>query len=287
MIWLIGNNGMLGSEVEFLLKRNSFTYFTSDIEIDITDINCLESYSEGKNLNWIINCAAYTAVDQAENDLEKAFAINATGVYNIALIAKKRQAKLVHISTDYVFDGRKKGAYFEEDKTNPLGIYGKSKLKGEEIIRETIEEYYIIRTAWLYGYYGRNFVTTMLKLFQEKSVIRVVNDQWGSPTYTSDLGKMIIHLITSEKNIYGTYHYTNEGNITWFQFACEIFNIAHKLNILRNKIEIVPILSSEYPTNAQRPKNSYLSKNKISQQLGIYCRDWKEPLVEYLRLLYL
>ena len=168
MIWLIGNKGMLGNDIERLLKERGLTYWASDKEVDISDYKALEKFGKDKKIEWIINCAAYTKVDKAEEEADQVFRINRDGVRNIALFSAKRQIRLIHISTDYVFDGRQEGgavAYREDDKTNPINIYGKSKLAGEEEIKKILEEYFIFRTAWLYGLKGNNFVYTMLRLF--------------------------------------------------------------------------------------------------------------------------
>ena len=272
MIWLIGNKGMLGSEVELLLKGRSYT--ASDKEIDITNIDVLKNFVKDKNIEWIINCSSYTAVDKAEEEIEQAFAINSMGVFNLAEIAYRNGIKLIHISTDYVFDGEIETKYHENSTPNPINVYGDSKLEGEKNIRRILTEFYIIRTAWLYGKNGNNFVNTMLRLFKEKDSINVVNDQFGSPTYTKDLAGVIIDIIDTNYE-YGIYHYTNEGKITWYEFAKEICNLANA------DIIINPITTNEYPTKAKRPKNSYLSKDKIKQYVRI--KDWKESLENYIK----
>jgi dTDP-4-dehydrorhamnose reductase len=177
MIWLIGKRGMLGREVEALLDRQKRDYIATGVEVDITDIEQLKEFAANKPVSWIINCSAYTAVDKAEDEPEEAFKINADGSSNISKTAAYKNARLIHISTDYVFDGTKKGAYLETDLPNPINIYGKSKLKGETNITETTKAYFIIRTAWLYGKNGNNFVRTMLRLFKEKLEVNVVADQ--------------------------------------------------------------------------------------------------------------
>lgn len=284
MVWLIGNKGMLGSDVEYLLRKNSISFCASDREVDICDIEQLRKFSAGKDIIWIINCSAYTAVDRAEDEPEMAYKINADGVQNIALIAKENNAKLIHISTDYVFDGAKNGPYAETDKTNPAGVYGKSKLDGEDRIRKTLSYYFIIRTAWLYGKNGNNFVHTMLRLFKEREEVRVVRDQWGSPTYSLDLAEAILKIITDNSNKYGVFHFTNEGRTNWHEFASEIYRIAVDKKLLQKQVRIVPIATSEYPTKAVRPANSYLLKDKIKSELGVTCRDWKTALKEFIDL---
>lgn len=187
MIWLVGHKGMLGSEVHKLLIERGMPCLASDLEVDITDIHRLRAHVMDRPLSWIINCSAYTAVDRAEDERELAFQINSDGVRNIALIAAEKKAKLIHISTDYVFDGTKEDAYLETDPPNPPGVYGASKYEGEKHVQASLSSYFIFRTAWLYGRSGNNFVHTMIRLFREREEIRVVADQWGSPTWPETL----------------------------------------------------------------------------------------------------
>jgi len=198
-IWLIGNKGMLGKQIEEELVTNKLPFFSTDKEVDITDLKNLNEFIRDKEINWIINCAAYTAVDKAEDEKDQAFLINSNGVENIAEIAKRLKAKVIHFSTDYVFNGSSKTPYIETDKTDPHSVYGESKLEGERHLIEKTEIFFIFRISWLYGIYGNNFVKTMMRLFKEKDQISVVNDQIGSPTYTGQLAKNIIHLIQSDR----------------------------------------------------------------------------------------
>jgi len=287
MIWLIGNKGMLGNYVEKLLEERGLIYWTSDTEVDISDYKVLEKFGKDKKIKWIINCAAYTKVDKAEEEIDEAFKINKDGVRNIALFSAKRQIRLIHISTDYVFDGRKeKGAieYREDDKTNPISIYGKSKLAGEEEIKKILEEYFIIRTAWLCGLKGNNFVYTMLRLFKERDLVKVVEDQWGSPTYTADLAGAILKIIEDDSVSYGIYHFTNEGTTNWYEFARNIYKKAKRLGLIEDnkKVEIQPIKTEEYPTVARRPRYSVLSKEKIKKEFGLRIRNWDKALEDFL-----
>ena len=286
MIWLIGNKGMLGSDIERLLKEQGFAYCASDREIDITDYKTLEKFGKDKKIRWVINCAGYTKVDKAEEEIDEAFRINKDGVRNIALFSSKRQIKLIHISTDYVFDGLQKAAfaYSEDDETNPINIYGKSKLAGEQEIKEVLEKYFIIRTAWLYGLQGNNFVYTMLKLFKEKEVVKVVKDQWGTPTYTIDLAKGILKIIKDNSVSYGLYHFTNEGVANWYEFALTIYKKAKRLELIEGnkKVEIQPIKTEDYPTAAKRPRYSVLSKEKIEKKFNLKIRDWDKALEDFL-----
>jgi dTDP-4-dehydrorhamnose reductase len=282
MIWLVGNRGMLGAEVNRLLQAYKLEHVATDLDVDITDRQALNEFSRPLTLSWIVNCSAYTAVDRAEEEPEQAFQINAEGVLNLALTARLKKARLLHISTDYVFDGRKEGPYLETDTPNPSGIYGRSKLQGEIYIRENIDNHVILRTAWLYGSYGSNFVRTMLRLFHERDEVRVVVDQWGSPTLAGDLAEAILQIITQETIQYGTFHFTNEGRTNWFEFASLILELAGKHHLLDREVRLVPIKTEQYPTKALRPANSYLSKEKIKTVFGIPIRPWQESLAEFI-----
>ncbi|MBA7541362.1 dTDP-4-dehydrorhamnose reductase [subsurface metagenome] len=219
-----------------------------------------------------------------------AFRINKDGVRNIALFSTKRQIRLIHISTDYVFDGQQGGGavvYSEDDKTNPINIYGKSKLAGEEEIKKILEKYFIIRTAWLYGAKGNNFVYTMLRLFRERDVVKVVEDQWGSPTYTVDLAGAILKIIEDDSISYGIYHFTNEGVTSWYEFARTINKKAKRLGLIEDnkKVEIQSIKTENYPTAARRPKCSVLSNEKIKKEFTLKIRNWDKALEDFLSLL--
>ncbi|MBA7587126.1 dTDP-4-dehydrorhamnose reductase [subsurface metagenome] len=289
MIWLIGNKGMLGNDVEKLLKERGLTYWDSDKEVDISDYKALEKFGKDKKIRWVINCAGYTKVDKAEEEIYQAFRINKDGVRNIALFSAKKQIRLIHISTDYVFDGRQEEergavAYSEDDKTNPINIYGKSKLAGEEETKKTLEKYFIIRTAWLYGLKGNNFIYTMLRLFKERDVVKVVEDQWGSPTYTVDSAEAILKTIEDDSVSYGIYHFTNESTTNWYEFARAIYKKAKRLGLVKDnkKVEIQPIKTEDYPTAARRPRCSVLSKEKIKREFTLKIRDWDKALEDFL-----
>ncbi|MBN2738077.1 MAG: dTDP-4-dehydrorhamnose reductase [Spirochaetales bacterium] len=290
MIWLVGSKGMLGTDLEKLFIHNSLEYIATDKEVDITDPAALNGFIKKQfadhTLRWIINCAAYTAVDQAEEDREPCFAINSLGPKNLAIMAEKTGATLVHISTDYVFNGQKKEAYVEDDPTAPLGVYGQSKLEGEKAIQENCRQFYILRTAWLYGKNNKNFVTTMLKLFAEKDELKIISDQWGSPTYTKDLAAAILAIIKSKDTEgtegFGIYHFTNTGRTNWFEFAREIQKQALEMGLLKKPINLVAIPTEAYPTKAKRPKNSYLSKDKLIKEFNITIPDWQNGLNRFL-----
>lgn len=283
MIWLIGNKGMLGQELSHILDENKIGYFGTDREADIRDIEVLREYVTGKKVEWIVNCSAYTAVDKAEDEEELARSINATGAGNIAQIANEISATLIHISTDYVFKGDGTRPYLESDPVDPQGAYGRTKAEGESLIAEKCLKHFIIRTAWLYGQYGPNFVSTMLKLMKERNSISVVADQKGTPTWAFDLATAIFFIINLKKDHYGIYHYTNAGETTWFEFAKEIQNLGRSLGILSHDCSVNPITSDQYPSKVKRPMWSVLSKEKIKNFLGVIPPEWKESLKIYLK----
>jgi len=282
VIWLIGNKGMLGTELSLLLKERNIFFIGTDKEVDITNLSSLREFAKEKSIKWIINCAAYTAVEKAEDDKETCHLINIEGSRNIAEIAREINAVIIHISTDYVFNGRGNKPYTEEDETDPIGIYGLSKRYGEIKVLEENEKSFIIRTTWLYGRHGNNFVYTMLRLFNEKESVSVVNDQKGSPTWANDLAQTIIEIIKQAddgKTIpYGIYHFTNEGEITWYDFAKEIYKQANEAGLVTKTCEIKPCTSAEYPSNVMRPSYSVLDKTKIKNALGINIAKWDDSL---------
>jgi dTDP-4-dehydrorhamnose reductase len=285
MIWLVGNKGMLGIEVEKLLREQGVPYIASDREIDITQDSAPAAFLDSngiERLDWVINCAAYTDVERAEKEPERAFAINERGVCILAAIAQQKGASLLHLSTDYVFDGTKEGPYTETDEPNPISIYGKSKLAGERILEDSSVRFVIMRSAWLFGTQGKNFVATMLRLFQERDRVNVVNDQWGNPTYAPDLASAILEVLVSKEPLGGIFHFANNGRTTWYEFAREIYRQACAQGRARPGIEVVPISSSEYPSAVRRPVNSTLSKEKIKATLGIAIREWQDALNDYL-----
>jgi len=290
LIWLIGNKGMLGTELSLLLGKSGLSFAGTDREVDITSkaaltASCAE-LAEKQPVKWIINCAAYTAVDKAEDDAETCRALNEQGAANIAAIANNAGAKLIHLSTDYVFDGKGERPYREDDATAPTGVYGLTKRDGEIAVTGNNSRSYIIRTAWLYGKHGNNFVHTMLKLMNERDEVKVVNDQRGSPTWAFDLSSVIITLIKtaySGKEIpFGIYHFTGEGNITWFDFAEEIYKQGREAGKIKKDCAVNPCTSAEYPAKVKRPAYSVLDKSKIKTALGIKIPAWNESLREFL-----
>lgn len=287
MIWLIGYKGLLGSTVSNHLKAQNISFIKTDSETDITDINSLENFTSSQEniITHIINCAGYTNVDKAEKDKKNAELLNSTGPENLAKIANKLNATLIHISTDYVFGNFHTSPITEKEKPDPISVYGKTKLSGDNVIINNAAKYYILRTAWLFGQNGKNFVTTMLSLFNAKNEVKVVNDQTGSPTYAEDFAEVIIKIIKQEPP-YGIYNYTSNGIITWYDFAVEIKKQGEKLGLVKNKDCILtPCTSKDYVTPAKRPEYSVLSKDKIKKALKMEIPDWKDLLYLYMNTL--
>lgn len=285
MIWVIGYKGMLGSEICRQLTENNIQFVRSDVDVDITDIEALEQFAKCRAVTWIINCAAYTDVDKAESDIELAHKLNVEGPENIAKVAKKYGAKLIHISTDYVFDGTGNTPRTEDMPVAPIGVYGVTKAKGEEAVRNNTDKYYILRTAWLYGWAGKNFVYTMIRAMNTHDAVKVVNDQKGTPTFAGALAKVILQIIDDKTVSYGTYHVTDLGEITWWDFTNEIKKQgieAGWINETGKNCVVNPCTTDEYPTPAKRPAYSVLSKDKIQKTLGIKLPDWKESLSKFL-----
>lgn len=283
MIWLIGNKGMLGTELEGLLASQGFSYIGSDRELSILDREALLAFGEKHTPRWIVNCAAYTAVDKAEQEVELCGALNRDGPENIALVAERIGASLLHLSTDYVFSGTGQAPYGEDEKTAPAGMYGRTKADGEQKALRVCKRTLILRSAWLYGKHGPNFVTTMLRLMKEKDEFGVVADQRGSPTWARDLAGAIITILKREDPVYGIFHYTNEGETTWYEFALEIKRLALALSILERDCLIKPLGTEEYPTLTRRPAYSVLVKEKIKDAYGISIPHWKDSLARYMK----
>ena len=282
MILVTGADGQLGRSLKSTQPKNKEVLFANKSALDITDNEQLDSFFLEHSISTVVNCAAYTAVDKAESDKQLAMLINTEGVKNLAKVSKKHDAKLVHISTDYVFDGKQSNSYTELDSTNPQSVYGLSKLSGERAARVILpERLIIIRTSWLYSKYKNNFVKTMLRLLKDKNEISVVKDQQGSPTWAANLANIIWRLLEN-KNAVGVYHYADKGVTNWYNFACFIQNEALKLQLLDKKIPIHAINSSEYPQAAPRPKSSDLNSTKIIKLLKAEHRSWKESLIQML-----
>lgn len=273
-VLVTGANGQLGNEMRLMAQNSSYHYIFTDVEeLDITDFNAILQTVKEKEIQIIVNCAAYTNVDKAENDFDIANALNNIAVGRLANVAKAQNATLIHISTDYVFNGNNHIPYTEDDITDPIGVYGKTKLAGEETIKKVECNYIILRTAWLYSKWGNNFVKTMQKLTLEKDSLSVIFDQIGSPTYAKDLAHAISLIIERNMlNQQGIYHYSNEGVCSWFDFAKEICELSgHNCNI-------TPIHSQEYPSKVTRPHYSVLDKTKFKETFGIPVPYWKDSL---------
>ena len=269
-----GGNGQLAQCIKGIVKNDDEldVDFQDLPYLDITNKQQLQSYFSKNELDYCINCAAYTAVDLAEEQSDLAYAVNAEGPKNLAEVCKKHQVKLLHISTDFVFDGKKQTPYMETDIPNPLGVYGASKWQGERYIQEVMQDYFIIRTSWLYSEYGNNFMKTMLRLSETRDEISVVSDQIGSPTYAGDLAGVLIKIVLSSTTNYGVYHYSNLGTISWYDFAVEIFKQFGK------KIHVKPIKTKDYPTAAKRPKFSVLDTTKIENNFDCTINEWRGSL---------
>lgn len=279
-ILVTGSKGQLGSEIRELSSNYSYTFFFTDRNnIDITSKDSIKAFCQTNNINVIINCAAYTAVDKAESDELNADLVNRKAVKKLALVSSELNIKLIHISTDYVFDGRNFKPYCEEFQTNPQGVYGKTKLDGENEMRDiNPKNSIIIRTSWVYSSFGNNFVKTMLRLGREKESLGVIFDQVGTPTYARDLALTILDIIPKIINEkVEIYNYSNEGVLSWYDFAKEIMRMA-KLDCKINSIQ-----TFEYPTPAKRPHFSLLNKSKIKSTFNIEIPFWKDSLDECLK----
>ena len=269
-----GASGQLGRALQFIAPQYSniqFHFLGSDA-LDITNQDAVVAIFKNIKPDYCINAAAFTAVDKAESEAEKAHLINVTGAKNIAEACRLHKVTLLHISTDFVFDGKKTTPYTETDTTAPQGVYGASKREGEIAISQTTEAYFIIRTSWLYSQFGNNFMKTMLRLGKEKTELNVVNDQIGTPTHALDLAAMLLKMIESQSQNYGIYHFSNEGIITWYDFAIAIKELSG------SKCKVNPITTSQYPLPAKRPAYAVLDKTKIQRTFGITVKDWRQSL---------
>ena len=276
-ILITGSNGMLGHDLIEVLKDKHELLLTTSKTLDITDGDSVMDFIVKSNPDIVINSAAYTDVDGCESNPDLAYNVNGEGVKNLALACREVDCPLVHISTDYVFNGQNDRPWVEDDEIGPISIYGKSKLEGEEHIKEILEKYFIVRTAWLYGVNGRNFPRTMLELAQKHSEITVVYDEVGTPTYTPDLAKGISKLI--ETDYYGTYHLTNSGSCSWCEFARYIFDVADV------DVNVIPVTASEFARPAPRPSYSVLENRNWVENGFEPLRNYKEAIKEYIELI--
>ena len=273
-IIVTGANGQLGKEIQILSFRfPAFDFrFFDRTSFPINDFEKAQQFFNELKPFGCINCAAYTAVDKAESEKGSAFLINAESVGILAALCKQANCKFIHISTDYVFDGTSSIPLKETDSTNPVSVYGASKLQGEEFAIEENEQSVIIRTSWVYSEFGNNFVKTMIRLMKERDTINVVSDQIGSPTYAADLAEAIMQILSSEKYVPGIYNYSNDGRISWYDFAQTIKEMTN------SNCKVNPILTAEYPTAAKRPAFSLLDKSKINSVYSVPIKDWKKSL---------
>lgn len=278
-VLVTGANGQLGQCLQLLVPQSGleFTFLGSDT-LDISSKKNINSVIN-TTYTFCINCAAYTAVDKAESDIEKANLINNKAVEYLAKSCKQNNITLIHISTDFVFNGEKQKPYNENDKTNPISIYGQTKLDGEKAIESNLAHYYIIRTSWLYSQFANNFVKSMLNFAKTKKEISIINDQMGTPTFALDLAEVLLKIISSNTKKYGTYHYSNNGMASWFDFAQQIFTQT------KASIKVNAIPTSSYPTPANRPKYSVLDKSKIIANFNINVPNWKDSLDKCLKAL--
>lgn len=282
MFLVTGANGQLGQEFKKIYK-NEKVIFVSKSELDITNENKLSEFFANNQIELVINCAAYTDVEQAENNIDICEQVNVIAIKNLAKLSKKYNFLIVHFSTDYVFDGTNYLPYKETDQPNPISIYGKSKLKGEEVLLDNADKVIIIRSSWIYSEFNKSFLKTMLNLADNKKELNVIYDQIGTPTYAYDLAKAVFEILAKIdiKNYYKKeiYNYSNEGIASWYDFAYEIIKIANKSCIIK------PIKAENYKTIAKRPYYSLLDKEKIKKDFDIKIRHWKEGLIECLQKL--
>ena len=281
-VLVTGSNGQMGRCLNHISDGHSSIkfYFLSQDKLDIKSYQSVLSFTEAHKIDYIINCAAYTNVDKAEDEPDKAKTINVLGVENLVKISEIFHIKLIHISTDYVFDGYCKHELKELDKTNPIGVYGKTKLNGEKLVLNSKGQAIVIRTSWLFSPFGNNFVKTILSLSSSNQKISVINDQYGKPTYGLDLAEVIIKLINSSKSFKNKiYHFSNEGVTSWYDFAKSIIKLSG------SKCKLVPVKTDEYPSKALRPKNVVLSTKLIQTTLNLEISNWKDSLRECLKII--
>lgn len=277
-ILVTGIKGQLGYDVVQEGEIQGFEMIGTDVDsMDITDAGQVRKVIDSCKPDAVVHCAAYTAVDAAEEYSEICRKINADGTRNIAEICRTMNIPMMYFSTDYIFDGQGENFWKEEDPKAPLNVYGQTKYEGELAVQELIDKYFILRISWVFGVNGSNFIKTMLRLGKERGAVSVVADQIGTPTYTQDLAKLVIDMIQTEK--YGVYHVTNGGLCSWYEFACEIFKQAGM------DVKVTPVTSAEYPAKAKRPFNSRMSKNKLKASGFSMLPDWKDALERYLKAL--
>jgi dTDP-4-dehydrorhamnose reductase len=273
-VLVFGGHGQLGSCLKAAAESRSFAnlLFPERENSDILDVSGLESLFLSEKPAYVINCAAYTAVDKAEDEILHARDVNRNGAANLAKLCNKHSATLIHVSTDFVFEGNLPQLLTEDLPTNPVNVYGLTKLEGEQAIASSLEKFFVLRTSWLYSEHGNNFVKTMLRLGAERDELSIIADQVGTPTYAIDLANVIIDIIESNSLAYGVYHYSNEGVASWYDFAKAIFDLNN------SEIRLSPITTSEFPTKATRPAFSVMGKNKIKKAFGLQIPYWRDSL---------
>lgn len=276
---IFGASGQLGNCIKSITGADSETfYFPGEAEANILDVEALDKIFEAQKPDYVINCAAYTAVDKAEDDSELSEKVNVTGVKNLADQCAKYGAVLIHVSTDFVFKGDVARPLTESDPTHPISVYGQTKLDGEKAAAQ-IEKHFIVRTGWLYSEHGNNFVKTMLKLGADRDELRIIADQVGTPTYAIDLAGFILHVIEQQSTAYGIYHYSNEGVTSWFDFARAVFDVSE------TRVKAIPIRTDQYPTRATRPSYSVMDKSKAKETFGIEIPYWRDSLIKCIQKL--
>jgi dTDP-4-dehydrorhamnose reductase len=273
-VLVFGASGQLGTCLKSVALKQGFDdiVFPEENTADILDLDGLQLAFEKAQPAYVVNCAAYTAVDKAEDELELARRVNRDGAANLARMCKTNRATLIHISTDFVFEGNTPKLLSEEDPANPISVYGITKLEGEQAIAAEMQAYYVLRTSWLYSEHGNNFVKTMLNLGSTRDELKVIADQVGTPTYAMDLAKAIFHIMKADKQAYGIYHFSNEGVTSWYDFAKAIFDISGMAT------RILPIPGTEYPTKAARPAFSVMDKTKIKNTFNLEIPYWRDSL---------
>lgn len=283
--FVTGVKGQLGYDVMRELEKRGYNDAVGvDIEeMDITDSESVDKVISSEKPDVVIHCAAWTAVDLAEDDdkQDKVHLVNAVGTENIAKVCKKLDCKMIYISTDYVFDGQGTRPWEPDDERNPLNVYGQTKYEGELAVEEWLDKYFIVRIAWVFGQNGKNFVRTMLNLGKTHDKLTVVDDQIGSPTYTPDLAKLLVDMAESDK--YGIYHATNEGFCSWYEFACEIFRQASEFDNAYKNVSVSPVTSDKYPSKAKRPSNSRMNKEKLTENGFEKLPAWQDALRRYIK----
>ena len=280
-ILVTGANGQLGWELQRAKPGDCELTALSRDQLDITDLEQVNNTINSIKPDWIINAAAYTAVDKAESDSEGAYAINADGAANLATAAQASNVRLLHISTDFIFDGKNNRPYLPDDNPNPLGVYGASKLAGEQKVRELLgDETLIIRTAWVYSSHGNNFVKTMLRLMEERDTLGVIEDQVGTPSWAAEIATAIY--LSIENNLRGVYHWTDTGAASWYDFSVAIYELGQEAGLISNSVTINPIPTEAYPTPAERPPYSILNKDSLRKAINYTGKHWRDSLSQMI-----